>query len=410
MAGNLVTEHHTIVETSSKFKPNPIVGTSELESSSPITNKKRHLRQHHGHTQDKTGRPLLRSHFGTFAVTTHVSTLVGALVAYPLEKVTYRRSIDKDTVSLVTRMNMNHNGYETRLNETSTRLRNEYNNKNMFSILKNIYRNEGGIINGLYRGFSSRIIRITMTTMPMLLFDEIFRTKFVDSIQLFDINGELKASMISGILSSLIHYPFDKRRLFIQTQFAIDNNNNNNTSKNGTRLFKLTGSNDNLNKLRQKMFNFNIVKEYFTMNHPVSLYYKGVSRTIMFNCLYSTVLFTSFAYLKSIDSINKNLGIEKNNWYSDAVNSSIACFMAIASTTTCRSISLPLLYGCNLLPDNLRTKEMSQKGFGEQYWDSFKYLMRNGIVSKTVIQLPVISISLCFMEFHKQKSLLHDDN
>ena len=132
-------------------------------------------------------RPFFNSNLVALLISGHVSACIGAFFAFPFEKVLIRHNLSPVYGS-------------------------------MYGGMKHIYQNEGGIY-AFYRGLSFRFSRIAISTVPLIVSDELYRKVFVSKHKSLDIGGESFAALLSGITSTAIEHPFNRTRLMLQTSY-----------------------------------------------------------------------------------------------------------------------------------------------------------------------------------------------
>eukprot|EP01084_Bolivina_argentea_P155164 270416_1 len=242
---------------------------------------------------------------------------------------------------------------------------NEY--KNMTTGLKYIYKTEGGFI-GFYRGLTLRFARISIATVPLIVSDEIFRRFFVSPHQSLDIKGELLCGALSGICATGIHAPFDRARLRMQTS--------------------LHAGEYHKSVLRN-------IKTYVTSGGNCFDFYKGSSGLMFGNITYAMILFPTFAMFKHYNILNR-----KQDLKSDLTYSGIACGLAM--------IGRRIVSNITGVWKDIRTATYDHD---KRMWNSRelqKHALRKlvnlqRIIPSTMLQLPLISISLSVIELQKRQ-------
>ena len=262
-------------------------------------------------------RPFFNSNLVALLISSHVSACIGAFFAFPFEKVLIRRELSPVYGS-------------------------------MYGGMKHIYQNEGGIL-AFYRGLSFRFSRIAISTVPLIVSDELYRKVFVSKHKSLDIGGESFAALLSGITSTVIDYPFDRTRLMIQTSLHEK-----------TKLY--TGY------IRR-----------FIKDHGISYLYKGCSRSMIGTVTYSMILFPTFAGLKHYNVLN----VKKQDFKSDIVYSSIGCSLALFGRKVVDNYNV------------VKTSEFSKESLK-------KLVSLQKLLPAAMLRIPLISISLSVIELQKR--------
>ena len=219
--------------------------------------------------------------------------------------------------------------------------------------LQHIYRTEGGF-RGFYRGIGLRFIRISMVTVPLVVGDEVLRRVIVSAQRPLDIKGESLCAVLSGIAATTIHYPFDYARLTLQSGLHH-------------------GKTSRLKLIWSEMRDIGIRR----------VFQSGFGVSMWCNVTFSTILFPSFAALK----YHHPLSVEQN-LRTDAVYSAIACSLGMIGRHFAKNI------------DDARRQWL--KGNGDRFQCMKQLIKLQKLVPNTLLQIPLISLSLSYNEYQKR--------
>ena len=267
-------------------------------------------------------RPFFNSNLVALLISGHVSACIGAFFAFPFEKVIIRHRLSPVYGS-------------------------------MYGGLKHIYQNEGGVA-AFYKGIEFRFLRIALSTMPLIISDEIYRKIFVSRTKSIDFKGESFAALLSGITATIIDHPYERTRLVIQTS------------------------------LHEKQMQYRGKTWRIFKTEGIPFMYKGASRSMIGSVTYAMILFPTFAGLKHYNVLN----VEKQDFKSDIAYSSIGCTLA--------------LFGRRVV-DNVNMAVRDVKQNSKFTMESLKKLINlEKLVPVTMLRIPLISLSLSVIEFQKR--------